>query len=504
MSYYQSVSLSLISGGLLAFYSIGLSIFLPAQATPLEAQTVQFEQIREPVPLSLEIADVVQLVVENNTEVKNAYLDRIAQRQDLAVAEDKFKPNLTPRILLNARRGSTGPIITQSEGLDIGASLNTQFPIGTEITLDWRTVRRLERQLGSTTPLDQRALNHQVELQLRQPLLRRSGVEVNQASVERARLTNRVQILQVKSTLIDRVTDSILRYRTLFQRQQQLEIAELTLANSRRRLEVTEALIEAGKLPPVERIQGAADVANQELSVLNAKNALDEARLDLLNLLELDQDLAIAAQAPTLQDQPILEAEQLVSIAIENNPTYLQAKLTQKIANYTLIEAADDRRWDLDLEADYNFQPSNLVETRSDLTLGLTLSKTWGDLQPEQRFQQSQVNVTKAENTLSQIYSSLNIDLNNLIREIQLTWKEVQQSRSRTQLVAEQLAAEEEKLSLGLDNTSLTDIINFQNQLAQAQQNELGVLIEYLNALTQLDRSLGITLKQWNLNLEIE
>ncbi|MBP0030475.1 TolC family protein [Roseofilum sp. Guam] len=504
MSYYQSVSLSLISGGLLTIYSIGLSVFLPAQATPLEAETVQFEQIIESVPLSLAITDVVQLVVENNTEVKNAYLDRIAQRQDLAVAEDKFNPNLTPRILLNARRGSTGPIITQSEGLDIGAALNTQFPIGTEITLDWRTVRRLERQFASTTPLDQRALNHQVQLQLRQPLLRRSGVEVNQASVERARLTNRVQILQVKSTLIDRVTDSILRYRTLFQRQQQLEIAQLTLANSRRRLEVTEALIEAGKLPPVERIQGAADVANQELSVLNAKNALDEARLDLLNLLELDRDLAIAAQAPTLQDQPILEAEQLLPVALENNPTYLQAQLTQKIANYTLIEAADDRRWNLDLEADYNFQPSNLVQTRSDLTLGLTLSKIWGDLQPEQRFQQSQVNVTKAENTLGQIYSSLNIDLNNLIREIQLTWKEVQQSRSRTQLVAEQLAAEEEKLSLGLDNTSLTDIINFQNQLAQAQQNELGVLIEYLNALTQLDRSLGITLEKWNLNLEIE
>lgn len=504
MSYYQSVSLSLISGGLLTFSSIGLSVFLPAQASPLEAQTVQSEQITEPVPLSLAIADVVQLIVENNTEVKNAYLDRIAQRQDLAVAEDKFNPNLTPRILLNARRGSTGSIITQSEGLDIGAALNTQLPIGTEITLDWRTVRRLERQFASTTPLDQRALNHQVELQLRQPLLRRSGVAVNQASVERARLTNRVQILQVKSTLIDRVTDSILRYRTLFQRQQQLEIAQLTLANSRRRLEVTEALIEAGKLPPVERIQGAADVANQELSVLNAENALDEARLDLLNLLELDQDLAIAAQAPTLQDQPILEAEKLLPIALENNPTYLQAQLTQNIAHYTLIEAADDRRWDLDLEADYNFQPSNLIETRSDLTLGLTLSKTWGDLQPEQRFQQSQVNVTKAENTLGQIYSSLNIDLNNLIREIQLTWKEVQQSRSRTQLVAEQLAAEEEKLSLGLDNTSLTDIINFQNQLAQAQQNELGVLIEYLNALTQLDRSLGITLEKWDLNLEIE
>lgn len=497
-------ALLIASGGLFTLSTLGFSRLLPAQGTPLFKQNVHSEQIAEKEPLSLAIADVVQLVIENNTEIKNAYLDRIAQRQDLVVAEDKFNPNITPRLLLNARRESIGPIITQSEGLDLGASLNTQLPIGSEITLNWRTLRRLERRYNTTDPFDRRALNHEIQLQFKQPLLRGAGVEVNQASIERARLGNQVQILQFKSTLMDKVTESILLYRQLFQRQAELKIAQLTLENSRRLLEVTEALIQAGQRAPVERIQGAADVANQELNVLDAQNALDAARLELLNLLELDQNLAIVAQSPDLENRPILEIEELLALAIENSPTYLVAQLNQEIANYDFIEAADERRWNLDLQADYNWLPSNLIDSQSDLSLALTLSKTWGDLQPEQRFQQSQVNVSKTQNTIDQIYSSLNIDLNNSIRDIQLTWEQVEQSQARTQLVQEQLEAEESKLRLGIEGTSLADIIRFQNDLAQAQQNELRVLIQYLNALTRLDRSVGITLERWNLNPEIQ
>ncbi|MDJ1169326.1 TolC family protein [Roseofilum sp. BLCC_M154] len=503
LSIRKGITLFIASGWLFTLSSLGFSGFLSAQGTPLPKQNVHSEQTTERTPLSLAIADVVQLVIENNTEIKNAYLDRISQRQDLVVAEDKFNPNITPRLLLNARRESIGPIIAQSEGLDLGASLNTQLPIGSEITLNWRTLRRFERQYSATDPFDRRTLNHEIQLQFKQPLLRGSGVEVNQASIERARLRNQVQILEVQSTLMDKVTESILLYRQLFQRQEELKIAQLTLENSRRLLEVTEALIEAGKRAPVERIQGAADVANQELNVLDAQNALDAARLQLLNLLELDQNLAIVAQPPNLENRPILEIQELLALALQNSPTYLVAQLNQEIANYDFIEAADERRWNLDLEADYNWLPSNLIDTRSDLSLALTLSKTWGDLQPEQRFQQSQVNVNKTQNTLDQIYSSLNIDLNNLIRNIQLTWEQFEQSKSRTQLVQEQLEAEEIKLRLGIEGTSLTDIIRFQNDLAQAQQNELRILIQYLDALTRLDRSVGITLERWNLNPEI-
>ncbi|MDJ1181163.1 TolC family protein [Roseofilum sp. BLCC_M91] len=499
LSIRKLLHLSLVSGGIFASYTLVFCVSFPVQASSRPEQTVHSEQNLEQKPLSLAIADVVQLVVENNTDIKNAYLDRIAQRQDLAVAEDKFRPDLTPRLLLNARRESIGPIINQSEGLDIGASLNTELPIGTEITLDWRTLRRLERQYGSTAPFDQRGLNHEIRLELTQPLLRGSRVDVNRASIDRARLTNQVQILQVKSTLIDRVTEAIILYRQLFQRQKELDIAQLTLENSRRLLEVTEALIQAGRRAPVERIQGEADVANQELRVLDAENALDQARLELLDLLELDQDLAITAQPPKLEDRPILDVENLFALALDNNPSYLQAQLNQEIANSNLIEAADNRRWNLDLEADYNWLPSNLVETRSDLTLALTLSKTWGDLQPEQQFEQSQVNVRKSQNTIDQVYSSLNIDINNRIRDIQLTWEQVEQSQSTTELVQQQLEAEETKLRLGIQGTSLNDIIRFQNDLANAQQNELRVLIQYLNALTRLDQSLGVTLEEWNL-----
>ncbi len=479
----------------------GVGLGMPVVQTPLEIEVPGEPERRS---LSLAIADVVQLVVENNTAIKNAYLDRLAQRQSLAVAEDKFNPDLTPRVVIDLRRDENGIIINSSEGVDLGAQVRTTLPLGSEINLNWRTLRRFEREFGSREEFNRRRLDHQVQLQVKQPLLRGAGVRVNRASVEGARLSDRINQLDLKAILINQVTQAILLYRQLFQRQEELKIAQLTLENSRRLLEVTEALIEAGKRAPVQRIQGQADVAAQELRVLEAENALDRARLELLNLLELDRELLIVAEPPTAEEPPILEYQPLLAVAISHNPGYLKAQLSQKVAGYQLIEAADQRRWSLDWETQYNWLPSNLIQTRSNFQTGLTLSQVLGDLTREQGFQQSQVNLSKAENTVNLEYAKLGIDLSDRLRDIQLTLEQVNQSETARVLAQQQLETEQTKLSLGIQGTSLTEIIRFQNDLALARQRELTALINYLNALTSLDQLLGVTLERWNLPLEIK
>ena len=44
---------------------------------------------------------------------------------------------------------------------------------------------------------------------------------------------------------------------------------------------------------------------------------------------------------------------------------------------------------------------------------------------------------------------------------------------------------------------SMTDIIDFENRLVIAQNQELNAIINHLNSLTRLERFLGITLNQW-------
>jgi outer membrane protein TolC len=59
-----------------------------------------------------------------------------------------------------------------------------------------------------------------------------------------------------------------------------------------------------------------------------------------------------------------------------------------------------------------------------------------------------------------------------------------------------------EKIKLGFQGRRLLDLVDFQSKLNEAQNNELNAKIDYLNALTNLDKSLGITLDTLGITLE--
>jgi outer membrane protein TolC len=46
------------------------------------------------------------------------------------------------------------------------------------------------------------------------------------------------------------------------------------------------------------------------------------------------------------------------------------------------------------------------------------------------------------------------------------------------------------------------EIVSLKNSLVEARNAELNTIIEYLNALTNLDRSVGTTLDTWQVKIE--
>jgi outer membrane protein TolC len=58
---------------------------------------------------------------------------------------------------------------------------------------------------------------------------------------------------------------------------------------------------------------------------------------------------------------------------------------------------------------------------------------------------------------------------------------------------------ETEKLKAG--RSTNFQLVSFQNDLVNAQNGELAAITTYLNALTSLDRTLGITLDKWGVSL---
>ncbi|HAN74596.1 MAG TPA: transporter [Planktothrix sp. UBA8402] len=452
--------------------------------------------------VELTLKDVIILGLENNRTIKNQYLERIVERQDLAVAEDKFNPNFTPSLSIAWSDITQGNLTTITNGLRLSAGVVIKIPTGGELNLGWVGQRQQQNYQGSESS-DRDVLRQNLELVFKQPLLKGAGAKVNRADIEVARITETINLLNLKSILIDTITEIILSYRSLLQTQEQVKIALQALENAQKEVENTQFLIDVGRKPRADLITVQAQVANQEIALLSSRNNLKQQRLDLLQLLDIDEDVNIIA-SENLEIQPqTLDIDQIRQSSLQHQPSYLQAKLNLENAKTLLIIAENNRRWNIDLETAVRHQPApNIIDNRTELRAGLTFSKTLGDRSLERNFQRSRVNILQAENNLKEIIQKIDIDVNKSLQNIELNLKKVELSRRATELADRQLRNQEEKVKFGVEGATLLDLVRLQSDLNRAKNDELNAKIDYLNALTNLDKSLGITLDTLGITLE--
>ncbi len=437
----------------------------------------QQESLQDARTVALKLSDIVALALQNNRTIKNSYLERIAQRQDLAVAEDKFAPDFTPTLSMSmASSGSSATTTTNEAGLEA----KMKIPTGGELSFGLTA--------NALTP----------KVSFNQPLLRGFGIDVNRASIKTARLTEKSNVLGLKSTLTNTITDAILAYRNLLRAQEQLKIEQVSLKSAQEILEINRALIAAGRLAPVEIIQSQTAIANRQVSLVAAQNTLQSTKLALLQILDIDQNTNIVAAEVPKASPVTLDQNKIKQLALRNQPEYLQAQLNQDIAKLNLLEAKNNRRWDLGLNVSYDNTGDNATP---DVRAGLTFGKTLGDLTEEQRFQRSRVNLLQTENNLNDQRESLEIQVTDRIRDANLSFKQVELARQARESSERQLEIEREKQRLGR-GSGVFEIVSLENSLVEARNAELNATIEYLNALTNLDKTVGTTLDTWQVTIE--
>lgn len=465
----------------------------PSPPAPVMAETDGVE---------LTLNDVIILGLENNRTIKNQYLERIVQRQDLIVAEDKFNPNFTPNLSINWSDITQGNLTTITNGLVLSAGVVIKIPTGGELNMGWVGQRQQQNYQGSGGS-DRDVLRQNLELTFKQPLLRGAGQRVNRADIEIARIRETINLLDLKSILIDKITQIIISYRSVLQAQEQVKITSQSLINAQKEVESTQVFIDAGRKPRADLITVQSQVAAQEIALLSSRNNLKKQQLDLLDLLDIDEDVNIIA-SENLEIQPLtLDIDRIRKSILEHQPIYLKAKLNLENAKTQLISAENNRRWNIDFETTVRHQPApNIIDNTTELSAGLTFSKTLGDRSIERDFQQSRVNVLKAENDLRETIQNVNTEVNKNLQDIELNFKQVELSRQATALAKLELSNQVEKIKLSLPGATLLDLVRLQSDLDRKKNDELNAKIEYLNALTNLDKSLGITLDNLGITLE--
>jgi outer membrane protein TolC len=475
-----------------------------AEPTPENSPnpTIQQQSIEDEPEVKLTLQEVVFFGLENNRDIKNQYLERIVQKQDLAVAEGLFVPIFTPTLSVSSIRLRNGGRVATTGEVDLSANVSVKIPTGGNISFVWSGKQGQDANGFGIN--GEGSLSQNLTLSFNQPLLRGAGFAVTRAPIEMARLSEKINLLTLKSTLINTIYLAISAYRNLIKDQERVKISKGSLEIARGQFQIVQALIQAGRKAKVDIFRSEKAVADQELAVLNSENQLKTARLALLQILDIDRNINIIAVEPPPEESNSLDFNKIIQLAMSNNPEYLQTQLQLESAKYDLLLAENKRRWDLSVNASYTNNASNRSDGNSDLRAGLVLTRQFGNRGIERDFQRSRVNLLKAENNLKEQNQKLEVEVTNAIREINLNRKQMELAKKSRELAEKQLKIEKEKLILGFGSSQSSDIVTFQNDLIAAKNAELNARIAYFNALTNLDKIIGTTLETWQVRIENE
>jgi outer membrane protein len=546
---FQVTFLSVTITSLLLATAVGSN----AQPTPKPTTTPSQSLVARPstsIPtVKLSLNDVVKLVSQGNRDLKNATLDRIVQKQELKEAESKFKPTFAPNLSLGINHqfqssnelsvgggslgsnsggigstsaasgnpttpstgsssgtnsigiGNTGSSSgTNSVGIGGTGSANSlqlgdrsELSYGAQLSMNWLS------PIGTRLSMSASPLSSQsIDVTINQPLLRGAGTRVNRASIKTARIGEKSNVLTLQQTVIDKLTETVIAYRNLIKTQEAVRIEELALQSKQRQLEGTQALVDAGRKPQSEIIQTQKSISDTEQSLVLAKNNYAQANSDLLKLIESDRAFMIVipqADIDALRRSQLPQVKnsfnELLFLAYKTRADYQQAKLDIDSEKLGLILAKDNQRWSLDLQSSANLSAS------SNVSAGLALNRTFGEESPKTERIRREIGVQKNQNKLVQLTNNVRQEVSDRLRDVNSAQVQVATSQRGREFAQQQLEVAQTLFRRRGGQVTLFEIIQKQDDLVAAQNEEVQAKIEYLNAITNLEKAVGLTLDTW-------
>tara|TARA_B100000686_G_scaffold335520_1_gene404208 strand:+ start:910 stop:2421 length:1512 start_codon:yes stop_codon:yes gene_type:complete len=452
--------------------------------------------------LKLKVSDAIFLALRENRSIKSAYIDRIAQKYTLSVAEDQFNPDLfiTPSMNQTSNKSSGDRATTNQAGIKLNIPL--QLKTGGKFNFSWNNE---QTSLSS----GDNSFRSSWDLKFSQPLLRGFGFDVATSNLILARITNQNRILGLQNTIMTTVTSVINAHRNYQRTSRQKKVAERALNRNIKLLEVNKELVKAGRLAKSQIIQTTADLATKKFNVLTAKNDLLASRLSLIQTLDINQNILLDAIEERKVSPLNKNYDSLIRVALNNRPDYLQALNNLNVRKIGLGLAKNRRLWELNFEGgigesrqENSFE--NAIEGLNDLgktdwNIGLKLTIPFGDRFRHAPFVNALTTLKNQRIQLKEIKQNIEIEIQNRLRDLNIKYQQVILAKQATLLSKEKLKVENERLRSG--RSTNFQVVTFQNDLLTAETNEINAIINYKNGLSNLDLALGTTLKTWEIEM---
>jgi len=133
-------------------------------------------------------------------------------------------------------------------------------------------------------------------------------------------------------------------------------------------------------------------------------------------------------------------------------------------------------------------------------SIGIQLNIPVSTISSRAQYEVSKIGYDQSLVDLKNLEQQIFLEIRTAVRAVEINFKRVLAYRAARELAEKKLEAEEKKLKVGLTTNYV--VLQYQRDLADAKTAELRALIEYNLTLAYLDKSLGMGLKNKNIEFQ--
>ncbi len=394
----------------------------------------------------------------------------------------------------------------------------------------YNTTTDTTRKYNSINP----TYNNQVELRLRQPLLKNFGPNINRYDIKRAQNQVDISILDLNNIINEKVFEVERAYWNLVEAHENLKVRQMALEQSNLQLKNTREAVRIGTKSAIDLLSAETEVVNYEGGVLSASTQLETYEDQLKALLNLPPDgtdsltSIVPIDRPTLE-KPTIQFDEALEVSLARNPKIVRIERELENSNLAIRYQRNQLLPQLDLNLNLSYWGQGGVRflyqddnPLSNVIVGQEESTRWDAFKEILRGKYPDLRISLDMNIpFESLFSRAGLARAKLEEEKSLLDKERQEkavyyellgifktlhnreqemaSKTRyREMMEKKVEVEEQRYRLGLVQSSEW-LFRYQRDLADAKTGEIRVLIQYKIAVSQLEKTMGISLEKKNL-----
>lgn len=462
--------------------------------------------------------DCLQLALQKNLDVRIAQYAPMVTRLTLSSAYWTYEPTLSAGARQSFSEteaitviGGFQPPANESWNERFDTSVTGQIPTGMSYSL----TAAMNRQSGEQGGIDRGFFyTPSVGMTVTQPLLRNFWIDQPRLTIQLEKHNLKQGEYDVRNQVIQTATDVTLAYHDLIAarenvrvQQKALELAERSLAENKKRVEV-------GAMAPLDEKEAAAQVARSRSDLISAQRDLVLAQNALKRLMTDDfSGLRDVNYEPTARLTAIPETFNRIDSwqkGLTLRPDILRNKLELEKQRITLKFTRNQLFPQLDLQgsfgvagADSNFGPSlDDIERRNNpnFSAGIRLSMPFTNRRARNEHQAAKLRNEQTVLRFKQLEQNAMVEIENAIQAADAALQRVQATEASMEYSEAALQAEEKKLENG-KSTSFV-VLQRQRDYTSAQSEAIRAKSDYNKALARLAQAEGFTLEKYQIRLE--